>query len=171
MTDKTEIENSTFKKRTWFVAFFIACVCAFTLFWTVFGIWSYLYPSNVSYSLSTPKQSKEELTLYGKDGTFFVSLPIQQIQLAEATLPFHTLEIQIAFTIKQSSDKAEILSKLPLIQDALISNLRTLTLEQLQENGRLFYLKESLLEQLNNLLYPTQIQDILFQKIVVREGL
>ena len=170
MAEKTEIENST-SKRTWVTVLFFTCICAFSLFWTVFGIWSYLYPSDVTYAVNPANKPSEELSLYGKDGKFFVSLPIQQVQLTEAVLPYHILEIQVAFAVKQSSDKSEILSKLPVIQDALISNIRTLTFEQLQENGRLFYLKESLLEQMNSLLYPVQIQDILFQKIVVKEGM
>ena len=170
MAEKTEIENSA-PKRSWLFVLFITCICAFSLFWAVFGIWSYLYPTDINYTVSTSKNSSEELSLYGKDGKFFISLPVQQIQLAEAVLPYHLLEIQIAFAVKQSSDKSEILSKLPVIQDALISNFRTLTFEELQENGRLFYLKESLLEQMNNLLYPVQIQDVLFQKIVVKEGM
>lgn len=170
MTEKTDFENPTIKTGRVFAVLFIVCVSAFALFWAVFGIWSYMYPSDVTYTFQPPKKSNEEVSLFGKDNAFFVSLPSQQIQLTEAVLPYHTLEIQIAFSVERPSDKTEILSKLPVIQDALISNFRTLTLEQIQENGRLFYLKESLLGQMNNLLYPVQIRDILFQKIVVREG-
>ena len=170
MAEKTDLENPSFKTGKVFAVLFIVCVSAFALFWAVFGIWSYMYPSDVSYNFQLPKKSSEEISLFGKGNTFFVSLPAQQIQLAEAVLPYHTLDIQIAFAIERPSDKSEILSRLPVIQDALISNFRTLTLEQLQENGRLFYLKESLLGQVNNLLYPVQIRDVLFQKIVVREG-
>ena len=170
MAEKTEIKNSTAKTGTWVAVLFISCICAFALFWTVFGIWSYLYPPEMTYTWKVPKSSSENLFLFGKDGSFFVSLPTQQIQLTESISPSRVLEIQIAFSVKQASDKGEILAKLPAIQDAFISNLRTITMEQLQENGRLFYLKESLLTQMNNLLYPVKIQDVLFQKIVVKEG-
>ncbi|MBO5997786.1 MAG: flagellar basal body-associated FliL family protein [Alphaproteobacteria bacterium] len=169
MAEEKELENSTPKGVKWLAVFFVTCICAFALFWAVFGVWSYLYPSNVTYTFR-PQRRSEQVSLSGKDGAFFVGLPIQHIQLAESTTPYHTLEIQIAFSVKQASDKEEILSKLPVIQDALITNLRTLSVEQLQENGRLFYLKESLLAQMNNLLYPVKIQDVLFQKIVVRES-
>ena len=96
---------------------------------------------------------------------------MQQIQLTESISPLRTLEVQIAFALKFASDKEQIVSKLPFIQDILISYLRTMTLNELQETGRLFYIKEAILERMNNLLFPVQIQDVLFQKIVVKEGL
>ena len=115
------------------------------------------------------KQVSETLVLQGANDAYFATLPTQQIQLIETTSPLRILEVQIALALNFSSDKEMIEAKLPLIQDAIISHLRTVTLEQLQDAGRLFYTKEALLEQMNVLLFPVQIKDVLFQKFVLKE--
>lgn len=154
----------------WFRMLFVTLSCAFILLWAVFGIWTYLNPTSSSYTIKT-NRVRDDLILSGKDGAYFVTLPMQQIQLVESTNPVRLLEVQIAFAVEFTSDKNEIATKLPLIQDTLISYLRTATLNELQETSRLFYIKEAILERMNNLLFPTQIKDVLFQKIVVKEVL
>ena len=154
----------------WIRLFFISIMTSICLLWAVFGIWSYLNPPQISSPIATNSRT-DKLILSGRDGAYFLTIPMQQIQLTESISPLRTLEVQIAFALKFASDKEQIESKLPFIQDILISYLRTMTLNELQETGRLFYIKEAILERMNNLLFPVQIQDVLFQKIVVKEGL
>lgn len=168
INDKEQSRQSGF--TGWFGMAFATLVGAFILLCAVFGIWTYLNPPTSSYTIKS-NHVNSDLILSGKDGAYFVSLPMQQIQLVESTTPVRLLEVQIAFAVEFSADKNEIAAKLPLIQDTLISYLRTATLNELQETSRLFYIKEAILERMNNMLFPTQIKDVLFQKIVVKEVL
>ena len=169
-----EANEKVFSKKSafsdWFRLFLGVITSVVILFWAVFGLWSYFTVEPVSYTIK-PKQTSDNLIMSGKDGAYFVSLPLQQIQLVESISPLRTLEVQIAFAVQFTTDKNQIQDKLPQIQDTLISYLRTTSLNELQETSRLFYIKEALLERMNNLLFPTQIQDVLFQKIVVKEDI
>ena len=166
-----EVEDKNISKKNgfwwWSGVFCVAILFSFGLFLSAFGFVTFFNPDNI---LSNPQQpSSETLLLQGTNGAYFITLPTQQIQLIETTSPLRILEVQIAVGLSFPSDKEQIEAKLPLIQDAVISHLRTMTLEQLQETGRLFYTKEALLEQMNILLFPTQIKDVLFQKFILKE--
>lgn len=168
-TKNETFENETKKHFSWVKLFFGAVLGSVAIFWGAFGIASYLNAEKIPYILRPQIQTGDGITLTGKDGRYFVSLPEQQIQLIESITPVRSLDVQIALVVSTGADKAQISLMLPAIQDTLITYLRTLNLEELQEVGRLFYLKQALLERFNALLFPTKIQDVLFQKIVVKE--
>ncbi len=174
MAEKTNsdmAENEKGSAFTWAVSFLFALVGAVVLAWSVFGIWTYLMPEPTSYTFKPAALNQNAVTLSGKDGIYYISLPLQQIQLIESISPLRTLEVQIALQTQYPNLKSEVVAKLPVIQDALITYLRATTMRELQESGRLFYIKEALLERINDILFPSQIQDVAFQKIVVKEGL
>jgi len=168
-----EVEDKNISKKNgfwwWSGVFCISILFSFGLFLSVFGFISFFNPDNRLSDSLLVKQVSETLVLQGANDAYFATLPTQQIQLIETTSPLRILEVQIALALNFSSDKEMIEAKLPLIQDAIISHLRTVTLEQLQDAGRLFYTKEALLEQMNVLLFPVQIKDVLFQKFVLKE--
>ena len=168
-----ELEDKNISRKNgfwwWSGVFCVAVFLSFTLFLSAFGFVSFFNPDKNPASYLNAQKISESLLLQGTDGVYFITLPTQQIQLIETTAPLRILEVQVAFALDFPSDKEQIEAKLPLIQDALITYLRTMTLEQLQENGRLFYTKESLLEQMNSLLFPVKIKDVLFQKFVLKE--
>ena len=168
-----EVEDKNISKRNgfwwWSGIFCVAILFSFGLFLSVFGFISFFNPDNTQSNSLLAKHLSAPVVLQGTNGAYFVTLPTQQIQLIETISPLRILEVQMAFSLNFSSDKEMIEAKLPLIQDALISYLRTMTLEQLQDAGRLFYTKEALLEQMNVLLFPVQIKDVLFQKFILKE--
>ncbi len=150
---------------------FILCMALFVLFWGVFGFWSYLYPSDKAYVLKpTVINAPEQIHLTESDGFYFASLPTQHIQLTESLKPLRTLNIQLSLVLKDSADYKTVAARLPLLQDALISDLKNITLDELAQNERLFIIKETLLDHFNTLLSPVQVQDVLIQKIIVKEN-
>ena len=169
ITDESKISGKI-SLALWFVLFLLAIACSFCLFLCISNNVLYLQNNEIPV-LDRNNDSHDTVALIGKDDSYFAVLPIQQIQLTESIAPIRILEVQIAFSLKLSTDIQKVSAKLPLIQDLLISYFRTLTLDELQEIGRLFYLKEAILEQVNSALFPFQVQDIFFQKIVVKEGI
>ena len=114
-------------------------------------------------------QPKEETTLIGKDGLYFLELSPFQVNLNDHRQNFSILRTSIALEMNRPTDKKDILAVMPRIQDSIITYLRDVRPEELQETGGLYRLKEALLERINFLIAPAHINDVLFKEMFVQQ--
>ncbi len=130
----------------------------------------YLYvsiPDTFQPEKSIPQ--KEEAKLIGKDGLYFLELPNFQVNLNDSRQNFSILRTSLALEMERATDKKDIMAVMPRIQDSIITYLREVRPEELQETGGLYRLKEALLERINFLIAPAHINDVLFKEMFVQQ--
>lgn len=116
-----------------------------------------------------PARSQEEIALIGKDGLYFLELPSFQVNLNDQRQNFSILQTTLALELNRPTDKKDILAVMPRIQDSILTYLREVRPEELQETGGLYRLKEALLERINFLIAPAHINDVLFKEMFVQQ--
>jgi len=77
------------------------------------------------------------------------------------------LKLTVALEVDKQSSLEELDKKMPLIIDQFQTYLRELRVEDLNGSAGMFRLKEELLIKVNDAVYPTRVNDVLFKEMLV----
>ncbi|MCF6195833.1 MAG: flagellar basal body-associated FliL family protein [Emcibacter sp.] len=77
------------------------------------------------------------------------------------------LKLTIALEVDKQTALDELNQKLPRIIDQFQTYLRQLRIEDLNGSAGMFRLKEELLIKVNDAVYPTRVNDVLFKEMLV----
>ncbi len=77
------------------------------------------------------------------------------------------LKLTVALEVDKQSSLEELNKKMPLIIDQFQTYLRELRVEDLNGSAGMFRLKEELLIKVNDAVYPTRVNDVLFKEMLV----
>ncbi len=78
------------------------------------------------------------------------------------------LKLKIKLELSDAKDKATLEEKMPKIRDTFQLYLRELRPADMQGSVGLYRLREELLLRVNKLVYPVQIEDLLFDEVLVQ---
>ncbi len=147
-----------------------AAILCGVAFWCAFGFVSFINttPSS-SFVLHVP--SEAQALVWSTDGqNYYAAMPEQEILLSETVAPLKSLNVQLTLVLSNDASKNEMNSKLASLQDAIIAYLRLVRVNELQQTGQLFVMKEALIDKLNHILPADTVKDILFSKITIKEA-
>lgn len=119
-------------------------------------------------------ESEEDDTEYDEDGKpinvgpFFFEMEEFIINLNTGGKQVNFLKMKIMLELDKQGSIATIESKLPIIRDSFQVYLRELRSEDLQGSAGIFRLKSELLLRINKLLYPVEVDNILFKDILIQ---
>jgi len=77
------------------------------------------------------------------------------------------LKLTIALEVDKQASLDDLTKKMPRIIDQFQTYLRQLRIEDLNGSAGMFRLKEELLIKVNDAVYPTRVNDILFKEMLV----
>ena len=77
------------------------------------------------------------------------------------------LKLTIALEVDKQASIDELNKKMPRIIDQFQTYLRQLRIEDLNGSAGMFRLKEELLIKVNDAVYPTRVNDVLFKEMLV----
>lgn len=77
------------------------------------------------------------------------------------------LKLTISLEVDKQTSLDELNKKMPRIIDQFQSYLRQLRIEDLNGSAGMFRLKEELLIKVNEAVYPTRVNDVLFKEMLV----
>ncbi len=77
------------------------------------------------------------------------------------------LKLTISLEVDQQDSLDELTTKMPRIIDQFQTYLRQLRIEDLNGSAGMFRLKEELLIKVNDAVYPTRVNDVLFKEMLI----
>jgi len=77
------------------------------------------------------------------------------------------LKLTISLEVDQQISLDELTTKMPRIIDQFQTYLRQLRIEDLNGSAGMFRLKEELLIKVNDAVYPTRVNDVLFKEMLI----
>lgn len=77
------------------------------------------------------------------------------------------LKITISLEVDKQESLDDLIKKMPRIIDQFQTYLRQLRIEDLNGSAGMFRLKEELLIKVNDAVYPTRVNDVLFKEMLV----
>ncbi|MCF6216540.1 MAG: flagellar basal body-associated FliL family protein [Emcibacter sp.] len=77
------------------------------------------------------------------------------------------LKLTISLEVDQQASLDELTTKMPRIIDQFQTYLRQLRIEDLNGSAGMFRLKEELLIKVNDAVYPTRVNDVLFKEMLI----
>lgn len=77
------------------------------------------------------------------------------------------LKLTISLEVDQQASLDELTKKMPRIIDQFQTYLRQLRIEDLNGSAGMFRLKEELLIKVNDAVYPTRVNDVLFKEMLI----
>ncbi len=104
----------------------------------------------------------------GPAGAKFLKIPdmIVNLNSDDGTPRFLRLAVQLEF--KNAEDIAKVESLMPRIVDQFQTYLRELRVRDLRGSSGIYRLQMELLARVNQAAYPVEVQDVLFQEILIQ---
>lgn len=101
-------------------------------------------------------------------GTQFLKMPdmIVNLNSDDGTPRYLRLNVQLEF--KNGSDMAAVEKVMPRVVDQFQTYLRELRVKDLRGSAGIYRLQMELLARVNQAAYPVEVQDVLFQEILVQ---
>lgn len=112
------------------------------------------------------KQTKAKETVHLDTNTYLDVDPIT-ISLAGSGSKKEYLRINITIRLGTEEESAALLSKMPIIKDALITFLGSLRSTDFNSSNSTIYLKEEISKRINKIAAPIIVKEVLFQEITV----
>lgn len=119
---------------------------------------------------AAPVCTKDE---HGKEvcstpGAQFLKIPdmIVNLNSEDGTPRYLRLSVQLEF--KNAEDMASVEKVLPRVVDQFQTYLRELRVRDLRGSAGIYRLQMELLARVNQAAYPTEVQDVLFQEILIQ---
>ena len=102
------------------------------------------------------------------NGTQFLKIPdmIVNLNSDDGTPRYLRLSVQLEF--KNAADKTAVEALLPRVVDQFQTYLRELRVQDLRGSAGIYRLQMELLARVNQAAYPVEVQDVLFQEILVQ---
>lgn len=104
----------------------------------------------------------------GAPGAQFLKIPdmIVNLNSEDGTPRYLRLSVQLEF--KNAGDMAEVEKVLPRVVDQFQTYLRELRVRDLRGSAGIYRLQAELLARVNQASYPVEVQDVLFQEILIQ---
>jgi flagellar FliL protein len=104
----------------------------------------------------------------GAAGAQFLKIPdmIVNLNSEDGTPRYLRLSVQLEF--KSAADMAEVEKVLPRVVDQFQTYLRELRVRDLRGSAGIYRLQAELLARVNQAAYPVEVQDVLFQEILIQ---
>jgi flagellar FliL protein len=104
----------------------------------------------------------------GPPGAQFLKIPDMTVNLnsEDGTPRYLRLSVQLEF--KSAADMAAVEQVLPRVVDQFQTYLRELRVRDLRGSAGIYRLQMELLARVNQAAYPVEVQDVLFQEILVQ---
>ncbi len=101
-------------------------------------------------------------------GAQFLKIPdmIVNLNSEDGTPRYLRLSVQLEF--KNAGDMAEVEKVMPRVVDQFQTYLRELRVRDLRGSAGIYRLQMELLARVNQAAYPTEVQDVLFQEILIQ---
>ncbi len=106
----------------------------------------------------------------GGSGPYFLPMPNQRVNLnSEGGAPTY-LQLSVQLELKSESDKAKVEAVMPRVIDQFQTYLRELRVRDLKGSAGIYRLQAELLNRVNAAAAPIEVQDVLFQEILIQEN-
>lgn len=103
-------------------------------------------------------------------GPYFLEMPNQRVNLNSEGGPQTFLQLSVQLELKTESDKAKVESVMPRVIDQFQTYLRELRVRDLKGSAGIYRLQAELLNRVNAAAAPVEVQDVLFQEILIQEN-
>lgn len=107
----------------------------------------------------------------GKEGgPYFLPMPNQRVNLnSEGGAPTY-LQLSVQLELKSEADKEKVEAVMPRVIDQFQTYLRELRVRDLKGSAGIYRLQAELLNRVNAAAAPVEVQDVLFQEILIQEN-
>jgi len=110
---------------------------------------------------------ESELAESGPSELLFLELEPMLVNLDTAGGKPKYLKLTISLEVDKQLSLDELTKKMPRIIDQFQTYLRQLRIEDLNGSAGMFRLKEELLIKVNDAVYPTRVNDVLFKEMLI----
>lgn len=121
--------------------------------------------------------SKEKTEMASDDGhsgdkkelsTSFLKIPDMIVNLSSEDGQPRYLRLSVQLELENESEKAQIEAVMPRVIDQFQTYLRELRVRDLRGSAGIYRLQMELLSRVNAAAYPVEVQDVLFQEILIQ---
>lgn len=106
---------------------------------------------------------------YGS-GPYFLEMPNQRVNLNSEGGPPTFLQLNVQLELKSKEDKDKVEAVMPRVIDQFQTYLRELRVRDLKGSAGIYRLQSELLNRVNAAAAPVEVQDVLFQEILIQEN-
>lgn len=115
--------------------------------------------------------NKEDSAEQGKaGGPVFMEMPVQRVNLNSPDGDNTYLQLTIQLEVKNEQDKARVEEVMPRVIDQFQTYLRELRVRDLRGSAGIYRLQAELLDRVNAAAAPVEVQDVLFQEILIQNN-
>jgi len=108
------------------------------------------------------KKEKEEIK------ASFLKIPDMIVNLSSADGQPRYLRLSVQLELKSEEDRASVELVMPRVVDQFQTYLRELRVRDLRGSAGIYRLQMELLSRVNAAAYPIEVQDVLFQEILIQ---
>ena len=101
-------------------------------------------------------------------GAAFLEIPDMVVNLSSADGQPRFLRLSVQLELKNEADKAMVEQVMPRVVDQFQTYLRELRVRDLRGSAGIYRLQMELLSRVNAAAYPVEVQDVLFQEILIQ---
>lgn len=110
---------------------------------------------------------------HGKDGhagtgAAFLEIPDMTVNLSSTDGQPRFLRLSVQLELSSEADKASVELVMPRVIDQFQTYLRELRVRDLRGSAGIYRLQMELLSRVNAAAYPVEVQDVLFQEILIQ---
>lgn len=101
-------------------------------------------------------------------GPAFLEIPDMIVNLSSTDNQTRYLRLKIQLELKSEADRAAVELVMPRVIDQFQTYLRELRVKDLKGSSGIYRLQMELLARVNQAAYPVEVQDVLFQEILIQ---
>ncbi len=107
---------------------------------------------------------------HGEDGVHaaFLKIPDMIVNLSSADGQPRYLRLSVQLELKGETEKTAVEAVMPRVVDQFQTYLRELRVRDLRGSAGIYRLQMELLSRVNAAAYPVEVQDVLFQEILIQ---
>ena len=98
----------------------------------------------------------------------FLKIPDMIVNLSSDSTQPRYLRLSVQLELKDEADKASVEQVMPRVVDQFQTYLRELRVKDLRGSAGIYRLQMELLSRVNAAAYPIEVQDVLFQEILIQ---
>jgi len=124
---------------------------------------------------SGAETSEEEMSEEGGEGkggevkaATFLKIPDMIVNLSSESAQPRYLRLSVQLELKTEAEKASVEQVMPRVIDQFQTYLRELRVKDLRGSAGIYRLQMELLSRVNAAAYPVEVQDVLFQEILIQ---
>lgn len=102
------------------------------------------------------------------DGAVFLKIPDMIVNLSSSDGQPRYLRLSVQLELRNEADKLTVEQLMPRVIDQFQTYLRELRVRDLRGSAGIYRLQMELLSRVNAAAYPVEVQDVLFQEILIQ---